>query len=76
MTKQEVAEYLTKIGFPARVSEDGAVELPVDVPMRRKQKDCIRNRLQSIGYRGKWRWKITCFFFIKTIDICGAVWYN
>ena len=57
MDKQEVTKYLVGIGYDAEVIGKAVVIL-VDKPMRRGEKDRIRNILRSVSYRGTWSWRI------------------
>lgn len=56
MDKQEVARYLVGIGYDAKVIGKSVVIL-VDRPLRRGEKDHLRNVLRSVSYRGTWGWR-------------------
>jgi hypothetical protein len=57
MTKQATAEYLSKLGYCAS-HENGGVVIYFDKPLGHGKKDRIRNILRSVGYKGKWAWKL------------------
>ena len=52
MTKQETVDHLRGLKYPAELVE-GVVVVFVDHPMRRGQKDRLRNELGAVGYCGK-----------------------
>lgn len=56
MTKDEVAAYLTGIGYSA-TNEKGVVVIAVDKPIPLPEKNKLRKILQSIGYRSSWGWR-------------------
>ena len=55
MTKDEVAAYLTGIGYSA-TNEKGVVVIAADEPMTLSEKNKLRKILQSISYRSSWGW--------------------
>lgn len=59
MSKDEVAKYLTGIGYPA-TNEDGVVVMWVSQPMALPEKNKLRKSkiMQSIGYKSSWGWRI------------------
>ena len=57
MTKTEAARILQESGYKAEVVE-GVVIVWTPAPMARKEKDRLRKRLQEIGYRGSWGWRM------------------
>jgi hypothetical protein len=57
MTKDEVAAYLTGIGYSA-TNEKGVAVIAVDEPMALPEKNKLRKIMQSIGYKSSWGWRL------------------
>lgn len=53
MSKDEVAKYLTGIGYSA-TNENGVVVVWVSQPMPLPEKNKLRKIMQSIGYKSSW----------------------
>lgn len=56
-TKDEAAAHLVGIGYNAE-NQKGVVTVLTPKPLRRGQKDRIRNELRAINYRGSWGWRM------------------
>ena len=57
MTKPETAKYLSGLGYSAK-DEDVGIIIYVNRPMGHGKKERVRNILRSVGYKGKWGWKL------------------
>ncbi len=57
MTKDEVAAYLTGIGYSA-TNESGVVVITVDEPMTLSEKNKLRKIMESISYKSSWGWRL------------------
>lgn len=57
MTKDEVAAYLTGIGYSA-TNEKDVVVIAVDKPMTLSEKNKLRKIMESISYKSSWRWRL------------------
>ena len=56
-TKDEAAAHLAGIGYNA-ANIEGVVTVRTPRPLRRGEKDRLRNELRAINYRGSWGWKV------------------
>lgn len=55
-SKQEATEYLRGLKYNAELIE-GIVVIWTPEPLERREKEQVRNRLRSIGYRGSWGYR-------------------
>lgn len=57
MKNEEIAKYLTGLGYKAEF-RDNSMKISTDKPLTPGTKDKVRNALRSVGYKGRWGWKI------------------